>query len=244
MALSSISTLASASMFNKTANDNGWGPILFIFPTSLSSFTINSNNFTYSLGSGTNVYRNGEYKINANCWRNVNPPYLMFDNNPNTFFLSGVNGGVNYKLDGTTSTYNRNAYTINTAPAPYVGGNSNGTSTFNTNGIAGEYYQIEYPFNYVLKKIYIRGQSGVYYSRSPKKLYIYGSSDGITWIFIVLITTAVANATNEYAYNVSNTTQYKFYRFVGNTLVGGHSWDGAMSIGTFRTEGDAYSLEI
>lgn len=242
MSLSTISTLSSSSMKNTIITNNGWGPELFIFPTNLTSYTINSNNFTYSLGTGSTAYRNGEYKINANCWRDVNPPYLMFDNDANTFYLSGVNAGVNYKLDGTTSTYNRNAYTINTAPAPYVGGNSNGTATFNTNGTTGEYYQIEYPFNYVLKKIYIKGQAGIYFTRSPKRLNIFGSNDGITWVFIVLITTGIANATTEYAYNVSNTTQYKFYRFVANTLVGGNSWDGALAIGTFRTEGDAYSL--
>jgi hypothetical protein len=241
MALSTISTVSS-HLLNGTQGDQSWGPVSFIFPTALTGMTISNNTVNYTTGTGSNTFKNGTYVMNANCWKDANPPYFMFDNNTTTFYFGGVNAGTNYKLDGSTSTYNRNAYTINTAPAPYVGGNSAGTATFNTNGYAGEYYQIQYPFMYILTKIYIQGQAGIYYTRSPKKLYIFGSNDGTTWTYITLVTTAITNSTSEFSYSVTNTTQYNYYRFVANTLIGGNSWDGALAIASFRTEGMAYEL--
>lgn len=241
MSLSSMAMISSPIITNPKPEVPPWGPIPFIFPNHLTSYTVNNNTFTYSLGTGTNAYKNGTYNIRANCWRDINPPHLMFNGNASNFYMCGVNGGVNYKLDGTTAVYNRNAYTINTRPATFVGGNTNGTVFWSTNGIRGEFFQIEYPFNYVLTKIYIRGEAK-YFTRSPKNLYIFGSNDGSTWIQIALVITTIANATTEYSYNVTNTTQYKFYRFVINTLVGGNSWDGATTIAIFRTEGQSYQL--
>ena len=118
------------------------GTCCIYFPTSLSSYTIGSNSFNYSDGIGSNLYQNGTYNINANCWNSFYAPYKMFDNNSSTYCMCGTNGGTNYKLDGTTSTYNRNSYVINSTPATYQGGNTNNSATWNTNGYAGEYFQI------------------------------------------------------------------------------------------------------
>jgi hypothetical protein len=241
MSLSTITTISSHP-FNKKIGPSTWGPISFIFPTALTGMTISNNSVNYTIGTGANTFKNGSYVMNANCWKDSNPPYYMFDNNDTTFYFGGVNAGTNYKIDGSTATYNRNAYTINTAPAPYVGGNTNGTATFNTNGYQGEYFQIQYPFMYVLTKIYLKGQAGIYYTRAPKRIYILGSNDGTTWTYIVQVITALTNSTSEFSYTVTNTTQYQYYRFVANTLIGGNSWDGAVALASFRTEGQAYEI--
>lgn len=237
MALSTITTISS-SPFKSVL---GWGPISFVFPTSLTSYTISSNSFTYSGGSGSTLYKNGTYVINANTWNGTYPPYKMFDGDVNSLYMCGVNAGTNYKLDGTTATYNRNAYTINSTPAPYVGGSSG--TVWNTNGYNGEYFQIQYPFNFILTKVYLMGEAGGTYSRSPKTMYIFGSTDGTNWTYVDVVTSTMnAGSPTEFSYNVTNSTKYTYYRFVANTLIGGHSWDGALSMTSFRTEGNAYSL--
>jgi hypothetical protein len=173
----------------------------------------------------------------------------MFDKNDSTSYVSGINGSINYMLDGTTtSTYNQNAYELNpsTPPAIYFGGNTNGLATFTTTGIdgssvPGEYFQIKYPFNYRLTSIVMRATTQ--WSRSPNDTYIFGSNDdGITWQYIQKITIVISTAVEEFTINVTNTNSYKVYRFVINTLRGGAS-SNAAALRTFRTNGKAL-LEI
>lgn len=177
MDLSTITTISSAITLNSKL---GWRPVAFTFPTSLSGYTISSNTFTYSDGSGSTSYQNDAYVINANTWYSSYPPYRMFDNNTSTYYMCGVNTGTNYKLDGTTETYNRNAYVINTAPATFQGGNSNNSAYWSTNGYIGKYFQLQFPFNFVLTKIYMAGEVEGTWTRSPKTLFVFGSTDGTT----------------------------------------------------------------
>jgi hypothetical protein len=71
-------------------------------------------------------------------------------------------------------------------------------------GDQGKYFQIKYPFNFVLTKIYLRKSGGCEFARGPKTLY---GINGTTWVLVETITTAIT--TNIiYSYTVSNTTHY------------------------------------
>lgn len=160
-------------------------------------------------------------------------------------WITGSLNGTAILLNGSSITYDRVSYISNTGA--YQGGRSDGTTTWSTNGYLGEYFQIKFPFNYILTKIYMITSE---ITRGPKILHIFGSHNGSSWIHVTQITTIMtqpppidANIARrtEYSYNVVNTSKYKYYRFVINTIVGG--WTGATlcAISTFRTEGQAYN---
>jgi hypothetical protein len=246
MALSSISTLASASMFNKTIIDNSWGPYDFTFATTtngLAGYVIDNDTFEYTLGTGATSFKNGVYELKASATYpgTTTPfyPYRMFDTSTTTRWFSGLPNQTNLLLDGTTLAYDQPAYIYTTGA--YQGGRADGTATWSTNGYLGEFFQIKFPFNYVLTKIYITTTGGSEFSRGPKILHIFGSLDGTTWVLVSTITTTITNNL-EYSYNVSNTTKYIYYRFVANTVVGGYTAGNNFSLASFRTDGTAWSL--
>jgi hypothetical protein len=240
MSLSTISTMGSIRTPKIT---NGWGPYSFSFTSStgLTSFGIDSNIFTYTGGTGVDIFKNGEYQINASSSFPTTLPYLMFDSSTTSRWFSGLTNQSNPNIlyNGSSLTYDRAAYIWETGV--YQGGRANGTATWSTNGYTGEFFQIKYPFNYVLTKIYIKTSGGNEFARSPKNLNIFGSNDGTTWVLVSSITTAITN-NSEYAYNVSNTTKYIYYRFVASSITGGNNTGTLFSLVNFRTEGQAYSL--
>lgn len=258
MALSLITSISSLNLLIFSELDNKWGPFLFTFatgPNGLVSYIVESNSFTYTIGTNENVFKNGTYEINASSSSLSKLPHGMFDTsnelNLNDSELSNtsrwISGGLSENavlLDGSLMTYNRASYIWNTGA--YQGGRSDGTATWSTSGYLGEYFQIKFPFNYILTKIYMITSE---ITRGPKILYIFGSHNGSSWIYVTQITTIMtpspAIGTNvarrtEYSYNVANASKYRYYRFVVNTIVGG--WTGATicAISSFRTEGQAY----
>jgi hypothetical protein len=239
--LSTISTLSSSSISNIITN-NGWGPYLFSFTgntSGLTSFNASSNIFTYTGGTGTDTFKNGEYQINTSSNFSTTPGYMMFDTSTTSRWFSGLSGQSNTLYNGSSLTYDRDSYIW--ATGVYQGGRADGTATWSTNGYTGEFFDIKYPFNYVLTKIYIKTSGGNEFARSPKNLNIFGSNDGTTWVLVSSITTAITN-NSEYAYNVSNTTKYIYYRFVASSITGGNNTGTCFSLVNFRTEGQAYSL--
>jgi hypothetical protein len=235
MSLSTISTMGSIR--SPKITNNGWGPYSFSFSTGLTSFSINSNTFTYTGGTGVDIFKNGEYQLNASS-SYVFLPYLMFDNSTTTRWFSGLPQS-NTLYDGSTLTYDRAAYDWTTGN--YVGGKSDGSATWSTSGQLGEFFEIKFPFKYLLTKIYLRSSGGNEFARTPKILNICGSDDGITWTLVSSITTAITN-NNEYSYNVVNINKYIYYRFVALKVTGGNNTGTCYSLVNFRTDGQAYSL--
>jgi hypothetical protein len=240
MALSSIATIVSNQSFGP--NEPTWGPYAFLFPTDLlGTYSVTSNTIDYADGVGATIFRNGIYQISAQCTTpGANIAANMFDSSTTTRWFCGLNGGNNIKLDGvSTILYDRACYDWTTGN--YIGGRADGTATWNTNGYQGEYFQIQYPFNFVVTKIYLKTRSGNEFARAPKILYIFGSSTGSSWTLVDTITTSVVND-NEYSYTVSNSTKYKYYRFLANRVIGGNNTGDNFSLVSFKTEGTAWSL--
>ena len=82
----------------------------------------------------------------------------MFDTSSTSRWFSGLPNQTNLLLDGTTLAYDQPAYIYTTGA--YQGGRADGTATWSTNGYLGEFFQIKFPFNYVLTKIYITTTGG------------------------------------------------------------------------------------
>lgn len=249
MAFSVLSIVSSAIM-TQTATLSATlpGSATFTFPTSLTSYTIGSNTFTYSGGSGSTLYKNGDYTISAQCWDSLYPPYRLFDNNTTTYWTCGTNGGTNYQLDGSTiSAYNRSPYFPNATPASYRGGNDNNLATWSTTyntslNVTGEYWQVQFPFQFMLTKVYMIGESGTNVGRSPKSLYILGSTNGSTWTLVQIVTNSLMTqgTPTEYSYTVTNTNKYQYYRFVANTLISTPTFSGSCSLISLKMDGTAY----
>jgi hypothetical protein len=238
MSLSTITTISSHP-FNKKIGTTGWGPVNFIFPSDLTSYAVNSNTITYSGGSGATAFKNGTYLIAAQCSFPTTLPWNMFDVSTTTRWFSGLINQSNVQINGSTITYDQAAYDWTTGN--YLGGRANGTATFNTNGYQGEYFQIQYPFQFIVTKVYLKTSGGNEFARAPKILYIFGSTDGTSWTLVDTITTAVTN-NNEYSYTVANTTKYTYYRFLANKVTGGNNTGTCYSLVSFKTEGTAWSL--
>ena len=161
--------------------------------------------------------------------------------------FGGLNGQANIMLDDvSTTTYNRNAYLQGAAPAVFQGGKTDGTATWSTSydatSVTGEYWQVQFPFNYNIKIVYLRDGPDGTYTRNPKELYVLGSTNGTTWTYVALITNTGMNGTGtEKSYPITNTRSFKYYRFVAKNLIGGNSWDGAVCVWGSRLSGDIYS---
>jgi hypothetical protein len=241
MALSTIASIASYKSFGP--NEPTWGPYSILFPTDLLGTTsVSDNIIDYADGAGANIYRNGIYRISAQCSHPTSLPWRMFDNSTVTRWFSGLQNTSNITLNGvSTVAYDRPCYDWTTGN--YVGGRADGAATWNTNGYQGEYFQIEYPFNFLLTKIYLRTSGGNEFARAPKILYIFGSSTGSSWTLVDTITTSVTTNV-EYSFNVSNTTKYKYYRFLANKVTGGNNTGNNFSLVSFKTEGTAWSLQL
>jgi hypothetical protein len=105
----------------------------------------------------------------------------MFDVSTTTRWFSGLLNQNNIALDGvSTVTYN----SMIGQQVIIVGGHTNGSATFNVNGYQGEYFQIQYPFKFVLTKVYLKTSGGNEFARAPKILHIFGSIDGSTWTLV------------------------------------------------------------
>jgi|GEM_PF-5822410 len=215
-----------------------------IFPTFIP-ITIDNDTINYTTATGNQSYRNGKYILGGiySSWG----LYRLFDKNSSTKYFGGGNAIANYYRDFDESVvsyvYDRNPYIINTTPANYQGGNSTGAYYLNTvyNGgagsVAGEYVQIKFPFiGFKINTVYITPSSGLNISNSPNKFYILGSGDGISWTLIVILNCTTTVAT-EKSYSFTNNNQYRYYRFVIQSQIGGNSWNGQQQMAELRLGG-------
>ena len=242
MALSCLSLISSQqTAFNKK------GPTYydFTFPTSLgvTANTITSNTYTYSSGTGTTSYLNGNYCM-MNTYNNggsaIYSAYALFSLDNTRFHMTGVvsgnanqsyvySSGTNSSTLSTTLTYTQNAYS---ATGVYQGGTTNYSQNVKTTYdgsllSSGEFLQIKFPFNFVFRKLTIAIANNNTFG--PKSIRLLGSNDNTTWTQIYYIDVGITY-TQDVSYQIfditsTNTTAYLHHRLVwekngtGNTLI-------------------------
>lgn len=199
--------------------------------------TVSSNTVTVGSYTGDNAFQNGEYAVSASSAPAAFPVWKMF-----------YGAVANYGVAGKTSNLNDfwhcqytgggAGYTTN----PYIAGSYQGgglpqyyyTTTIQgvVGDIAGEWVQIKLPYqlqltNYALhprkdegaNKGWLSGYAGT--TRYPKKFYVVGSNDGVTWYPVDYEFLSAAPSSNlaPLTYNpTTTTTAYYYFRLIINQM--------------------------
>ena len=232
MALSCISTIASSQFVN-----NGPTYLSFIYPTTLgvSSNTITSPTYNYTAGTGTNVYRNGNYNMMSTYNNGVNQIWRAFTLDNTKFYMTGVvtsntqtiyNSTNDTTTVGSNLTYTRQAYVSGTGV--YQGGTTTLSqrvqTTYNTSSISyGEMVQLKFPFRFVFRKLSISLANTNDFG--PREIRVLGSNDNITWTqvhFQTYTTTYTQSVVALVINNTTNTVPYAHHRFMWEKNNGGN----------------------
>jgi Concanavalin A-like lectin/glucanases superfamily len=117
------------------------------------------------------------------------------------------------------------------------------TTTISGSSVAGEWLQIQFPTAIVLKRYELTSENQ-WWGRTPKSFTVAGSNDGITWTTINTQTNSGFTAVSQtISFSTSgNTTYYKYYRIVVQSITAGasqSSW-GWMSIAEWNLYGPYY----
>jgi hypothetical protein len=158
-------------------------------------------NGTYIASSSSNA----EGKMAWNCLNNSTTDYWHSE-----YSNSGNN------------IYATNPYDSITPVASYRGGGSSYyyNTIIDTISYAGEWIQIQFPYQFILTKYTLKTRDGYTWAqRGFKKFYIAGSNNGSTWYMVNaqdLGSTTSSETTK--SFNVSTTNRFSYYRIVINQV--------------------------
>ena len=236
MAFSTISTLSSNSFISNIISvPHTYSN--FIFPSDLgvTTNTIDSENYNYSNGSGSTLWRNGTYSFMSTYNNTVYSCYKIFSNDSSKFCMSGVqssnsstiyDSSSNSAIAGNNLTYTRVAYNSGGA---YIGGTSlvsqNVITTYNISSTsAGEFIQVKFPFKFILQKFSISLANNNTFG--PKNIRVLGSNDNITWsqVYFLIFNGTYTQDVLVLLFNISgeNFTPYFHHRFIWEMNKGGN----------------------
>ena len=236
MALSCLSIISSQQLTNVGSGKTTYS---FTFPTSLGNPTFSNPTYTYSGGSGSTTYLNGNYVMCSSSSNDTIRSTYAMCNNGSSIYMSGVSGSNNYYLqyvasNGTVTsygplTYSRSCY-ITTAGGTlgnYQGGTGSYSyfQTFYNGGSYsyGDYVEFIFPFNFIFQKLSLAANATGF---GPKFVRLLGSNDYLTWTSITSLTCASWTTTtliNIIDVTATNTTAYKIHRIVWESDYGNNT---------------------
>jgi hypothetical protein len=157
---------------------------------------------------GYTASASSEYSTGYQAWK-------LFDNGSNLESDSWEQGGASY----STST----GYLTSPGTEP------------TTNGIAGQWVQLELPYTILLSSWSLRpikhnSLTNVGRDRAPQDGYLFGSTDGSTWSVVENWTDRTSWADGEtLTFNVTTSTYYKYFRLVWTRTRPGGSYSAPAS---------------
>ena len=234
MAFSTISTISSNSFISNIISvPHTYSN--FVYPTDLNvtTNTIDSENYIYSGGSGSTLWKNGTYSMMSIYNNGIHSCYRVFSQDTSKFCMTGVvstntstifDSSSNTAIAGNTLTYTRVAYNS----GAYAGGTSivgqNVITTYNiSSSSSGEFIQVKFPFKFILQKFTISLANTNSYG--PKNIRVLGSNDNISWteVYFLIYNGTYTQETLVLLFNISstNTTPYFHHRFIWEMNKGG-----------------------
>ena len=147
-------------------------------------------------GYETYMDGHGVFKASASSYYTAEPlyPWKAFDKE----LTSGTSRWV---------CSNTTAYSL-TSPYGYIGGEG-----FSTNGILGEWLQLELPYAIKLSHTDVHPQD-INLTREPASGYIFGSNNGESWTVVTTFSGKTYAAYQFTRIDVNATTYYKFFRML------------------------------
>mgnify|MGYP000070734861 CR=1 FL=1 len=160
-------------------------------------------------GFETMIEGEGTYKVSSSS--DVKNPDL---GDGTTSGTTTDHPAIAFTANGTFFRGVVNKYDVTSVPAPYIG-------THFTNGIGGDFIQIELPHKIYLKSINIttRTNLSIYYDRGPHTGSIFGSNDGgTTWSQVASWTGLNWTLGEHKPIQINSNTLYSTYRLVASEL--------------------------
>jgi hypothetical protein len=134
----------------------------------------------------------------------------------NRFFSPWADGTSVLTHDYDLSLYTKSPYT---SIGSYQGGSNTGLITSSTNGIAGEWLQIQIPMTgFLLKSYTFSTPDTVTFYGLPTVWYIFGSIDGNTWVQLDTRTNTSPTSQTINVTGLSMSVYYKYFRFLANQI--------------------------
>jgi hypothetical protein len=160
-------------------------------------------------GFETMIEGEGTYKVSSSS--DVKNPDL---GDGTTSGTTTDHPAIAFTANGTFFRGVINKYDVTSVPAPYTG-------THFTNGIGGDFIQIELPHKIYLKSINITSRTNLstYYDRGPHTGSIFGSNDGgTTWSQVASWTGLNWTLGEPKPIQINSNTLYSTYRLVASEL--------------------------